>query len=220
MFVADATVLFGYEAIIEFISLLVTAGIALYAYKIYKYSSEKRYLYFAMAFASISAAFLINSFINAEVFFSRVGSVSILDIPLTTSVLTLYKAAYITQLFLMLSGYMFLTILTFKLEDKRPLPLFLFFTVISTILGYKWSIAYYITSFVLLSYIVYYYYENYLKKKSAKTLLVFASFKIITLAQVLFILALFFKQFYFIGDIAELVGYIVLLTGLVLVLRK
>src|SRR3989344_8910902 len=99
MFVANSTVLFAYESLIEFISLLVAFAISFYAYKVYQYSSERRYLYFAMAFASITAAFLINAIINAEIFFGRTGVISSLDIPLTASVLSVYKAAYITQLF-------------------------------------------------------------------------------------------------------------------------
>ena len=220
MFAADSTVLFAYSALLELISLLVASAIGYYSYKIYKYSSERKYLYFAMSFLFITLSFLIHTLRNIEVYFGRTGSIPILDINITSGILTLNKAAYITQMFLMLSGYMLLTLLTFKLEDKRPVPLFIYFTVISTILSYRWSLVFSIPSFVLLCYIAYNYYENYLKKKSTKTLLIFSAFSVITLSQILFILTRFFEEFYFIGDIIQLVGYIILLLGLVLVFKK
>lgn len=218
--VVKSTTLFAYEALIEFVSLLVTFAIGYYSYKIYKYSSDKKYWYFTMSFLFISLGFLIRAITNAEVYFGRVGKVPILDLQLTSGLLTAAKAGYITQLFLMLAGYMILVILSLKFEDHKSSPLLLYLTAISAILGYKWVIAFHITSFVLLWYIAYHFYLNYTAKKSLPKALIFTSFLFILLSQVFFIVVLFFKEVYFTGNVLQLIGYLTLLASLLLVLKK
>ena len=214
---ATPTNLIGIESIVELASLLATFAIGYTSYKIFKLTSEKKYLYFSMSFIFLTLGFLIRSFINAGVYFGRKD---VVEIAINTPVITVYKALSLAYLMLVISAYLILIILTFKIQDLRLISLFAIFALVSVVASYKIFIVFPILSFLLLLYLFWYYYSSYKTKRNKNQIVIAAGFLVIAIAQIFFPLINKAPEWFVIGTAVQLLGYIILLASLIMVLRK
>lgn len=214
---ATPTNLIGIESVVELLSLLATFAIGYTAYNIYKLTSEKKYLYFSMGFIFLTLGFLIRSFINAGVYFGRRD---VVEIAISAPIITIYTALSIAYLMLVISAYLILIIVTFKIQDAKLIPLFAIFALVSVVASHNFYIVFPVLSFLLLGYLVTYYYSSYKKKKKKNQLVIAIGFFVITIAQIFFPLINRAPEWFVAGTAVQLLGYIILLSSLIMVLRK
>ncbi len=107
-----------------------------------------------------------------------------------------------------------------RLKDKKIIATSFYFVIITTILSMKMFYALYATLAVLLGSIIVYYYKNYKQKKSRSSMFVFLAFVFIFISQFFFIFMLYSKQIYVVGEVIQVVGYLLLLIAFIMVFKK
>ncbi len=217
MVLIKPTALIGLESIIELISLFATFAIGYAAARIYRLTKEKRYLYFSTAFLFLTLGFLIRTFINAGIYFGRKD---VVEIAINTPVITIYKALSLIYLMAMISAYLILIILTFKIQDFKLVSLFVIFALVSLVASYKFYIVFPILSFLLLLHIVIYYASQYHQSKKPVQGWITFGFIVIAVAQLAFPFIYYDMQWFVFGTAIQLLGYLILLASLIKVLQK
>ncbi|MCK4521275.1 MAG: hypothetical protein KAU20_01785, partial [Nanoarchaeota archaeon] len=188
----------GMDLIFHLIVIIISLLIVFYSYKCYKLIKERTYLYFALAFLSISIAFFSKIFAGL-IIYGRMLRQTIIGNPalLAAAYNKLYASrtiwtnyvGFLIYVFLMLSAFMiiFLIASKIKLKDKKIIATSFYFVIITTILSMKMFYALYATLAVLLGSIIVYYYKNYKQKKSRSSMFVFLAFVFIFISQFFFI---------------------------------
>src|SRR3989344_1056589 len=224
MALVDKTALIGLESLVELVSLIMSFAVGYTAYRIYKITGEKLYLHFSLAFIFITLGFLVRAFINAGVYFGRKD---VIEIAINTPVLTVHKALSLVYLMLMISAYLILIIITFRIQDAHLVSMMGLFAIVAVIASYYKFIIFPILSFLLLLYLVAHYYHGWSQKHTKYQLRTLWGFMIICLAQLLFPLvylgsryAFEGQEFFVAGTVIQCIGYGVLLWSLITVLRK
>ncbi|MDO8555606.1 MAG: hypothetical protein Q7R96_00340 [Nanoarchaeota archaeon] len=230
MALVEKTALIGFESLIELLSLVMTFAIGYLSYKIFRLTSEKRYLHFSLSFFFITLAFLTRAFINAGIYFGRKDVIeTALSIPIVVNqpLLIAYKALSLGYIILMLCAYLMLIILTFKIQDIRLVFMMVLFAIVSLVASYEFYVLFPIISFILLCYLVMHYYHVWQRSKKREQLNTLLGFIIIALAQVFFPLiylsnrfAIHGDEWFVIGAVVQCIGYAVLFFGLLTVLKK
>jgi len=210
---------FGYDSILDLISFLITILIGFYSYRIYKLTGKKSYFFLYLAFLLLSIALVVKSFANLSLYFDLLHKIGVKDTRLfgyQMAALGLFGYVLLTLL-----GYIILIALTLKLKGKRIISL-LFFLVILTILLAKNSFMFFhlISFALLLLYVTPYFYDNYSKVKNIKALLVFLCFFFLSFGHLFLSLVFYSNQFYVLGIILQLAGFLMLLVNLILVFKK
>ncbi len=230
MALVEKTALIGFESLIELISLLMSFGIGYLSYKIFRVTSEKKYLHFSLSFFFITLGFLTRAFINAGIYFGRKDVIeTALSVPIVVNqpLLVVYKALSLGYLILMLCAYLMLIILTFKIQDVRLVFMMILLAAVSLVASYEFYILFPIISFVLLCYLVVHYYHAWRRSRKREQLNTLLGFSIIALAQIFFPLIYLGNRFsiqgdewFVIGAVVQCIGYAVLFMGLLTVLKK
>ncbi|MBI2148248.1 hypothetical protein HYU23_01070 [Candidatus Woesearchaeota archaeon] len=212
------------ELIFYIISMLITFGISFYSYKVYKMSSNTNYKYLAAAFLSMTAGFLAGAVSNFAIIdyglFEKISNFLFIIKPSY-----FYTLGLISHTFFILGGYIILSCLASNVRNKRVILSLLLIALLCAILVKQaWSLTFfYFFSFVLLVvYMVPYAYDNYKEKKSKSPYLVFFSFLLLAISNLIFIGMSAYQIFglYIAGQFISLLAYIILLGNLILVLRK
>jgi hypothetical protein len=106
--------------------------------------------------------------------------------------------------------------------NKKTLILLTYLAFLSAILSHFYFIIFHITNILILSFITIIFYNNCRKKwkctRASK--LITAAFFLILISQIFFIMILFNLDYYVLGEIAQLVGFIILLISYFMVLKK
>lgn len=213
---------YGKDIIIDLVSMLVLLLIASFSIKCYRFRKNRNYLFLGMSFGLLSVAFLFKALMNLEVYYTVVQTVHIGAITLTYETLksadTLFETGFLIYRLLTLSGLYIL----YSIYHKQPRTNYILVPYLLIIATYFTLQAYYmfhITAFIMLMLITADYYKNYCKTRNQATKLLAISFITITASQVFFILAASKLEFYAIGELIQLVGYITLLATFITVLR-
>ncbi len=210
---------FGYDNIIDLISIAVTFLIGFYSFRIYKLTSKKNYFYLYLAFLLLGVGLVIKSFANLGLYFDFLHRIGVVDTRLFGYQIPVL-GLFLYVLFSLLA-YLILIALTLKLKGKRIISL-LFLLVILTVLLAKNSFMFFhlISGIFLLAYVVPYFYDNYRSVKTNMAFLVFSCFLLLGLGHLFLSLVFFSEQFYVTGVILQMLGYLMLLINLFLVLKK
>lgn len=224
MALVQTTALIGLESVVELISLVMSFAIGYAAFRIYRITSEKKYLHFSLAFIFITLGFLVRAFINAGVYFGRKD---VIEVAINTPVLTIHKALSLAYLLLMISAYLILIIVTFKIQDARLVSMMVLFALVAMVASYFKFIVFPILSFLLLVYLVAHYYHAWSLKRTKHRLHTLVGFFIICLAQLFFPLVYLGSRYlitgeelFVVGTLVQCIGYGVLLWSLMSILRK
>ncbi len=213
----------GAESIFETISLIITLVIAIYAYRVYRLSSNRRYFYLTVAFLSMSAGFFFKLVSNAVVEFFILFTDIAKAVPYLRAS-QIYTGSLILFVFLVLGGYIVLSSLASSVRDKRIIISFLLIALLCAVLvreARSFTFFYFFSFVMLVVYIIPYMYDNYKKQKSTNSYLVFLSFMLLAVSNIFLIfISVKGPNLYAVGNSISLLGYLLLLINLVLVMRK
>lgn len=217
---------YGFDSIIEIIAIIISLLLVYYSYKCYKLTGEKRFLYFSIAFISLTLAFF-TKIIGTLAIYSRDVRESALAKTMDSAfesitIFSINSAAFLLHTFFMIFGIMMLFLIISKLtwENKRVIAMLLYFVIIATWLGAIHYQLFYATTFVMLTLISLSYYQNYKEIKSENAKLVAYAFLILLISNAFFIFIIYSKTIYVIAELLQLLGFIYLLIPFILVLKK
>ncbi|MEK6904027.1 MAG: hypothetical protein AABW87_00355 [Nanoarchaeota archaeon] len=208
----------GFDSILEFITTVIAFFIGYYSYKVFRINNERKYFYLGFSFFAIALSFLSKALTNIAIYLELIRkvdiSVKLLDINF------MYKIGFIVHIALILIAYITLVALSLKIKDMRVISLFVVTAVLATIIGSSSLLLFQVISLIFLLYVIPYFYRNYTNNKNANSLIVLISFLLIALSHLFYILLFTGANvFYVYGSVAQLLGYIGLLTNLVWCLK-
>jgi len=207
---------YGIDIIFEFINVIAAILIAFFSYKVYKFTREKRCLFFGLSFIAISLSFISKILTNFQFYYNFFRKSSIINSALITVTthksLNFFVSAYFFHRFFMLLALTGLFFIVGKYH-KRLIPLFIFFIAVITAFSTYEYFIYHVTTSLLLGYIFYHYYANYSYCKTKNTFLVAFSFFLILISQIVFINIITGIENYVLAQVIQVLGYIILLIA-------
>lgn len=214
----------GFDLAIELLCMIVAIIITAYSYKIFKFIKEKKYFYFSLAFFFISGAFFVRVAVYALNFLIHPPATLNLTQEMVrelAKISALKVLGTFIPIILMLAAFMVLISISLNIKEKKVISLLFILSFISSFLGvFLHQAWYYIISFTLLAYISNYFLTNYKQKRTSTSLVVFVSFAIFALSQFMFVMSTLHRPCYVIAEIVQLVSFVMLLVGFILVLKK
>ena len=212
---------FDYDILFDLLSAFVTLIVALYANKLYKYSSNKRYKLFSISFFLIGLGYIGKSLTNFVVYHPiqsyRLlgGSVVMYSIYVVNNIP--FILGFLTHRLLLILGFLgiYLTLtkyreLFYNKGGKGLLVFIIYLIIITTI--FSWS-QYYVfhASLLLLGYCIFMYYMAQFRKKKKKLVRLNAlAFLIIFISQLMFLFVELSNFLYFLGELAQLIAYMIM----------
>ena len=212
----------GKDIFIDSIALLVLLLIAIFATKCYRIKKSRNYLYLALSFYLIALSFFSKILINFTIYYQvlhtqMIGSIEYTQVILKSSEILAVSGLFFYRLFILLGLFMLYSI--YEKQSMANIILMMYFTIISIFFSKEEYYIFYLTSFIFLGVISNRYYQNYKKNKEKTSGMLAASFSIITLSQIFFMFVNFTKHFYVVGELIQLLGYILLLVTFIMVLK-
>ena len=210
----------------EFVSLIATFLIAATAYKFYKLTDEKRYKWFSVSFSIISLSYLFKILTNLVVYNEQWGTRTLGKFVYTVQYMHEYYYFEIVGTlvfrFLMLLGLFGLYYLICRCQDKKTIPIVVFLLILTTIFSNIQYFAFHLTAAVILSLIVYQYYQNYkaMKKKKMTFQNPLIAFSVLLISQLIFALLFLNPKVYVVAEIVQLVGFLLLLYNYIQLVRS
>lgn len=198
---------------IEAFAALIIFVVAFLAARIYRITHERKYLSFSASFILLSISFLVKAITD--------GLLSGTLVKLTESSATsVFFFGYVAHIFLALTAYAILVIITHKIEDKRVIALIFALLVPSLLLSGSYFISFYTISIILLAFVTHAYYRNFRNVCSLSSCLVFIAFALLTLSQAQFLLQRMGDMWYITGNITQAAAFFTMLVALGRVLIK
>ena len=213
---------YGKDIIIDIVSIFVLLLIAFFSIRYYNIKKNRNYIYLTLSFIILAASFLAKIIINFNVYYKLIetkdfGLISVVYQSMKGAhsiVITSFLAYWLSTIF----GYYIL----YSIYEKHSLSNFLFgayLISLSTYIVYPDYRTFHFTLLVILSLITALHLKRYLNNKYLATKLVALSFGVIALSQIFFILIDWNIDFYVIGELIQLIGYIGLLFTFSVVLK-
>lgn len=208
---------FWFGIFLEIIFAIVAAFVSSYAYKIYSLTYQKRSLLLSQGFAFISIAYIIKALLNAFVLSEvRDGFISFSIDKLNLVGLV---GAY-AHILLFITGLVTLAYMTFNVESRRAYSLILITNFVVLVMSADKGRSFNLLSSILILYICFHCGLEYINNKNGKTLLFFLAFIFLLFSGAGFLIAGNYYLIYVIGHALELAAYILILSGLILILTN
>ena len=172
----------------EALFIIMAIAISFFSYKAYKFTQKNNYFYLFLSFLLLSIAYLIRIVDNIIFFLRDVGAGIMQAI---ASSQAFYSIIAILYLVLVIFSYLILLISFQKITNKRTVILLYTIAFLLVISSYKTIGIFYLTSAVLLFFVIEHLFRNYEKNKNTSTFLLFFSFLLMFIVQ---ILSLLFKM--------------------------
>lgn len=225
-YVFGPTWFYGIDYIFDFVSVIVGLLISYFSYKTYKYTSQKKYFYFAGSFFLVAMAFVAKILATIPVYSKELKVEKVGLVTVTSNIIN--KATWINQFgisvarLVMLLAFLILLLVSLKIKDKKIILLVVYLLIISTTLVSVSYIVFHVTLLIMLAILFLAYRRNYLRVKSLNAKLVMYAFFALLLSQMFFIFEGLVKHFYVIGESVQLIGYLMLLIAVIkmLLLKK
>lgn len=204
---------FGVDAILEAFASLIALFVALASWRVYRMTGGKKYGFF-----TVGMFLLMFSFVSRAVTDALIEGI-FLKVP-EQLVKYVFLVGYVAHIFLALTAYLLLIIITHKIVDKKVIALLFFLVVPSMLLSGSYYLSFYGLSAILLAFVALAYFQNYQKVCSLSACFVFSGFVLLTFAQLLFLAEILYKPLYAGAQIVQAFGYLLLLIALVKTLLK
>lgn len=214
---------YGIDSLVEFLIILVSLIIAYHSNKIYNLIKDKQYRYFSFAFLAIAISFIFkilsNLTIGYRVVIERANFIFVIWYELQYMQLINFLSFIFYKTFHVI-GFLMLFFIVTKTRDKEKIFLFIYFSIIAIFLSIYFNFIFHLTLIFILFFLTHHFYENYTRKKSLNTKLVFIAFLLILLGQIFFIFEDAYTLFYLVGEILLLIGFLFLLINQIKLKRK
>ncbi len=208
---------YSIDLVFGIVSAFVAFFIAGYALRSYLLTRDRTSIFFSSTF------FLIAFGLLSRVVFDYLVKFELTYNPRFVALygMTSLQALLLTlSIFLMTSGYTFLIALFFKINSKRIVSLLIILVALLTITTSNAYLTAHVIPAVLLFFVLLHTTENFLKRRTRNTFLVCASFIILFVSELLFLLILQSISFYFVGSTLRVFAYLLLLANMLLVLKR
>ena len=218
-YVVGPTWFYGIDYVFDLVSVIVGLLISYFSYKTYRYTSQKKYLYFAASFFLVASAFISKILATIPVYSKQLRVETVGLVTVTKYVIN--KVNWINALgisvarLVMLSAFLILVLVSLKIKDRKIIVLLVYFLIISTTLVSASYIVFHTTLLIMLAILFLNYRRNYLKVKSANAKMVMYSFLLLLISRIFFIFEGLINNFYVVGESVQLVGYLLLLLAIV-----
>lgn len=213
---------YGKDIIIDIVSIVVLLLIAFFSMRYYGIKKNRNYLHLAVSFAILAGSFLFKVIMNYNIYYKVIETKQLGLITVAFQALKASGKLFVTSFLLYWFFTLFGFYILYSIYQKQSPSNFLLGTYLLLVLSYFAYPAYYVfhlTLFVLLVLITLNHSRKYIKTRHFATKLVACSFGLIALSQVFFILVDVNSHFYVIGELVQLIGYIILLITFIMVLR-
>ena len=202
---------------LELVFSIVTLIVAIYALRVYRIFEQREVKLLSTSFFLISISYLMKAALNLFVLKEVREGVRILNY---NSLNTIGILGFYSYVILFMTGLVTLTYITFKIKNWRVYSLILATNLIIIFFNNDKAFAFNLLSSILLFYVVIHYSIEYKNKKNSKTLLVLLAFIALFLSGLGFVFAENYYANYVIGHLLELASYLLMLTSLILTIRK
>ncbi len=192
----------GFNAALDVVFAIVTFLLFYYSIKIFRIIQRTRVLLYGLAFLSISASYIVQSFFD----FSTAGQVPEWG---------LYSIIFFYTL-----GTVLLAFVCLRSREIKMFSLILVLSLLSISLTANKVTAFYIVSSILFIFVSLHYFDNYRSNRQFKTLIIFVAFIFLLFGKIHYIFALNHGEYTVIGHMLELVAYILIFYGLLRTIRK
>ena len=209
---------FGYDIVLELAFAIITLIVSIFSFKIFKLTKQRQLKLFGISFLFISLSYFVQSFVNFAIVIKL--NEEICRIIKVITVNTWNTFGIYAYVILFVAGLITLAYMTFKVNNNKIYLLLLMVSVFALLISPNTLYLYHIISSILLTFIVLHYFKNYIKRKQLKTLLVLSAFIFLLFGRVHFILSVNHGLYYILGHFLELFAYLLILTNLLLVIRK
>src|SRR3989338_8710996 len=209
---------FGYDISLEFLFAIMSLVVSLFAFHLYRVSGERQTKLFGVAFLTISISYFLQSIFN----FLIVGKLSqdVCRIIKVQDAAVFEALGIYAQIIFMIAGLVLLTYMTLKTEKPAVYWLMLSIALIGTLASRNVLYVFYLISALLLIFLCWHFFDNYAKRKHAKTLFVALAFLFLLIRDIQFVLSFDYEIFYVLGRLAELTAYVLLAINFYLVRRR
>tara|TARA_Y100000310_G_scaffold256442_1_gene264225 strand:+ start:438 stop:1151 length:714 start_codon:yes stop_codon:yes gene_type:complete len=209
---------YGIDAVIQFFGAFIALILAIYGFKAYKLSGEKKYLLFGTAFLLLSLDLVIYAALIPGVFLYYSFY------PGTYAGVLLQFARLLNFVFIAatLLAYTLLIAVYARLSRRVVIVLLsaLVLTISAFIYRYQSFTGFNLVSVMLLIFIMAYTCNNCIAKKSRASLAIFFAFVLLALGHLFFVASGISPLAFLAGHILQLIGYLSLLIGLVFILGR
>jgi hypothetical protein len=221
----------GIDSVLWIILMCISGFIGLYSLRIYRITGQSKYREFFDAFLLIGISFLVRA-VTDIVYYDRVvqdylfgikGAISRSGITQTVNAITtpvVINAGYLTQIILTLAGFLLLVKVVSRDRNRLLLGSLLLASIGSLIISNIYYHAFHAILAVFAIIISMYCYRNFTQRPSINSLLVFYSFFMILISQIMFSMVFLQRNYYVAGHVFQLIGFSLLLINMVLVLRR
>lgn len=199
---------FGVDSGFEFFAFLALALITLFSWKAFRFTKDKRYRTFAVAFAFMAAGMLLRAVADLLV---------VLNVQAHPLVLIGGYAGYI---FLTLVSLVIFFGLMLRTTQRAPLVALFLIALVSILMAKSVRLSFHSISVILLAFIAYHFIRNYFQKKSFTALLVCLAFVLLTLTHAAFIVDIVRQRFYIVAHLLHVAAYGLLLVALIKVFKN
>ncbi|MBI2145181.1 hypothetical protein HYU18_02555 [Candidatus Woesearchaeota archaeon] len=208
---------YSVDLVLGLISTLVAVFIAGYALKGYWLTKNKTSIFFSSAFMLIAAGLLSRVAFDYLVKFELSYNPQFLLLETMTS---LQSLMLFFSIFLLTTGYVLLLVLFYRIKSKRVAALIISLIAILVLTTSNAYLTAHLVPGILLLFGLTHTIDNFLRKKNKNTFLVLASFAMLLLSELVFLLVLKSLVFYFAASILRVIAYLLLLANTVLVLKR
>lgn len=208
---------FGFDIAMEILFAIITFLVAIFAFRVGRLTKERKIKLFGMSFLLIGLSYLLWAGINF--WFANLGPDGLQDLTIqgVTLIGTLSLYAY-TILFT--SGLATLAYLTCDVKKGKVYYLVFGLSLLVLFSSFNKLAMFSVLSIFLISVITYHYFEEYLKNKNKKSLLVLVAFLFLFVGNIAFIYSSVYYQAYVAGHVLELVAYVLILINLIKTVKR
>nr|MBA4405558.1 hypothetical protein [Nanoarchaeum sp.] len=199
----------GLDIIFELIFAIILLVIAVFAFRAYKLSDQKKIKYIGYGFLFIGISYIIQSIFNFLII-AKLDD-NICKMVLLQQVALLELLGLYSHLIFWTIGLMFLVYMTFRSENKMLLVLLNLIALISIFLSQNHLIMFYALSSAVLIYLIGHFMNNYLVCHKRNALLIAAAFVFLLVSQIHFLFSMDHIKFYVMGHVFELLAYLIIL---------
>lgn len=207
----------GYDILFEFVFAVISLILSIFAFRIYRITSETKSKLFGISFLLISISYFLQSMFNFLASSSINNSICAVT-SISTDIIN-YYGNYAHFLF-MIVGLATLLYMTFNIKHPEVLAFLVILSISSFIMSNNIFYTFYLLSTIYLVFITWHFVKNYFYKKQKLSLLVALAFSFLLFGSIHFFLSVDHQLFYIIGHFLELTAYILLLINFYMVQKK
>lgn len=217
---------FGYDIIFEILGVIATLMIAIYSFKLYKFSGKElhNYKYLGLSFLALAVSFLAKIATNFVLYYHRTVKDTLGDIIIKHNLIEksniFFQMGYDVHRFLMLLAFFGIYWLISRSDDHEHQWLFAYMIFIIALFSFNVYYVFHLTAAVLLLFIAKHYYnicfcKDAKKKNLKRAHMNFAAFFMLLLSQLSFIFVFANPAIYVVAEVLQLAGFVTFLINMI-----